>query len=276
MLHPSPGLVSLSSSPADQALALARGSAVTDATHRVGQVEFTIATLDSAVDQILRDSVDDQRTHGWSVRLANAYSVVLADDDGTYADVLNGTGATYADGAPIEWIMKHRRVAGAGRVRGPSLFKECLRRGQTQGVRHFFLGTTEETLAALVAQVSHEFPAAKIAGQWAPPFGPVDADFIAAAQQRIGDTDPHIIWVGLGTPKQDFAALQLAEATGALCVGVGAAFDFVAGTKAEGPEWMQRAGVEWLFRLASEPRRLAHRYIVGNARFLRIVARGPR
>lgn len=250
------------------------GLALRHDQHRVGGVAFTVATLDSAVDQLLRDAVDESRSRGWSVRLANAYSVVVADEDVQYAEVLNGVGATYADGAPIEWIMKRRRVTGAGRVRGPSLFKECLRRGQTHGVRHFFLGTTEETLAALVAQVSHEFPAAKIAGQWAPPFGPVDDAFVAEAQERIGDTDPHIIWVALGTPKQDFAAVRLAEATGALCVGVGAAFDFLAQTKAEAPEWMQQAGVEWLFRLASEPRRLAHRYLVGNAQFLRIAARG--
>ncbi|PWJ25115.1 N-acetylglucosaminyldiphosphoundecaprenol N-acetyl-beta-D-mannosaminyltransferase [Branchiibius hedensis] len=263
--------MSLPSPPTERVFA--RGYAPREDQHRVGGVDFTVATLDTAVDQLLRDAVDEHRTRGWSVRLANAYSVVVADEDSSYAQVLNGVGSTYADGAPIEWIMKRRNVTGAGRVRGPSLFKECLRRGQTQGVRHFFLGTTEETLAALVAQVSHEFPAAKIAGQWAPPFGPVDAAFVSAAQERIGDTDPHIIWVALGTPKQDFAAAQLAAATGALCVGVGAAFDFVAQTKAEAPEWMQRAGVEWLFRLASEPRRLAHRYLVGNAQFVRIVAR---
>lgn len=271
MLHPSPGFVSLPPAPET---VFAWGYAPRTDQHRVGGVDFTVATLDSAVDRLLTDAVDEQRSGGWSVRLANAYSVVVADQDPDYAQVLNGHGATYADGAPIEWIMKRRRVSGAGRVRGPSFFKETLRRGQTQGVRHFFLGTTEETLAALVAQVSHEFPAAKIAGQWAPPFGPVDDDFVAAAQARIGDTDPHIIWVALGTPKQDFAAQRLAQATGALCVGVGAAFDFVAQTKAEAPEWVQRAGMEWLFRLASEPRRLAHRYVVGNTQFLRIAARG--
>lgn len=272
MLHPSPGLVSLPSLPADKVITPADVTA--GARHRIGPVEFTVANLNTAVDQLLRDAVDESRSRGWSVRLANAYSVVVADDDVRYAEVLNGSGATYADGAPIEWIMKRRRVNGAGRVRGPSLFKECLRRGQTQGVRHFFLGTTEATLAALVAQVSHEFPAAKIAGQWAPPFGPVDDAFVVEATKRIADTDPHIIWVALGTPKQDFAALRLAEATGALCVGVGAAFDFLAQTKAEAPQWVQQAGMEWLFRLASEPRRLAHRYLVGNAQFLRIVARG--
>lgn len=272
MLHPSPGLVSLPSPPADKAFA--RGIAVANAKYRVGEVDFTVATLDAAVERILHDAADDQRSHGWSVRLANAYSVVVADEDRAYADVLNGVGFTYADGAPIEWIMKRRHVVGAGRVRGPSLFKECLRRGQAHGVRHFFLGTTEETLAALMAQVSQEFPAAKVAGCWAPPFGPVDDDFIAAAQQRIGDTEPHIIWVALGTPKQDFAAQRLAQATGAICVGVGAAFDFVAQTKAEAPVWMQHAGVEWLFRLASEPRRLGRRYVVGNTQFLRIAARG--
>lgn len=271
MLHPSPGLVSLPSS--SEAVAAWERHVRTD-QHRVGGVDFTVATLDTAVDRLLKDAVDEHRSRGWSIRLANAYSVVVADDDPGYAQILNGPGSTFADGAPIEWIMNRRRVADAGRVRGPSLFKESLRRGQAMGVRHFFLGTTEETLAALIAQVSHEFPAAKIAGQWAPAFGPVDDEFVAAAQARIGDTDPHIIWVALGTPKQDFAAQRLAAATGALCVGVGAAFDFVAQTKAEAPEWVQHAGMEWLFRLLSEPRRLGRRYLVGNAQFLRIIARG--
>lgn len=242
----------------------------------IGPVGFDATTLAAAVDETLTAAVDPGRTEGWSIRLANAYSVVVADSDTAYAQVLNGSGRTFADGAPIEWIMRRRSVAAAGRVRGPSFFKECLRAGQETGVRHFFLGTTEETLAALVAHVSQDYPGAKVAGTWAPPFGPVDDEFVAKALQHIGETDPHIVWVALGTPKQDFASERLAAATGSLCIGVGAAFDFVAQTKAEAPEWMQHAGVEWMFRLASEPRRLARRYLVGNAQFLRIAARGTR
>ncbi|WP_291524114.1 WecB/TagA/CpsF family glycosyltransferase [Branchiibius sp. NY16-3462-2] len=240
---------------------------------RIGRIDFTVATLDEAVDQVLADAVSDGRSTGWSIRLAGAHAVVTAEEDAAYAEILNGPGATYADGAPIEWIMKHRRVPGAGRVRGPSLFRECLRRGQDLGVRHFLLGTTEETLASLTAEISNCYPAAKIAGHWAPPFGPIDDAFVTAAVEQIADTGPHLIWVAVGAPKQEVAALRLAEATGAICIGVGAAFDFVAKTKPEAPGWMQTAGVEWLFRLASEPRRLAHRYLVGNAQFLRIVAR---
>lgn len=270
MLHPSPALVSLPGLPCENTVLTA---VTAPGREYVGPVGFDVATLDQAVDDILSAATDADRAGGWAVRLANAYSVVVADSDPAYAAVLNGPGRTFADGAPIEWIMRRRSVPGAGRVRGPSFFKECLRAGQELGVRHFFLGTTEETLAALAAQISQEFPSAKIAGTWAPPFGPVDDDFVAAAVHRIGDTGPHIVWVALGTPKQDFAAERLAAATGSLCIGVGAAFDFVAQTKAEAPEWMQRAGAEWMFRLASEPRRLARRYLIGNAQFLRIAAR---
>ena len=124
-----------------------------------------------------------------------------------------------------------------------------------------------------MAQAQGRFPGITIVGTHAPPFGPFDDGVIEALAARITSVAPQIVWVGLGTPKQDFVAARLVAATNVTCVAVGAAFDFLAGTKREAPGWVQWCGLEWLFRLMTEPRRLWRRYLLGNARFLRIAAR---
>ncbi|AOY70090.1 N-acetylglucosaminyldiphospho-UDP N-acetyl-beta-D-mannosaminyltransferase [Arthrobacter sp. ZXY-2] len=123
----------------------------------------------------------------------------------------------------------------------------------------------------MVKEAKRQYPGVRIAGFHAPPFGPVDAGFIAAEAARIRDASPDIVWVGLGTPKQDFATTMLAEETRINCVGVGAAFDFLAGCQPEAPKIFQKSGTEWIFRFMSEPRRLWRRYTFGNIRFLHAV-----
>ncbi|MGZ0711694.1 WecB/TagA/CpsF family glycosyltransferase (plasmid) [Coraliomargarita sp. W4R53] len=239
----------------------------------VGQVKFDVCTFDEAVDDLL-----SQAATGYSsgaTRLSNAWCVVVADTNSEYAAQLNATGRTLPDGLPVAMIIKRQAGAQAQRVRGPSLFAEVLDRSQKDGITHFFLGSTEATLERLKAESMKLYPDLHIAGQWAPPFGPVDAPLLDEATRRVKESNADIVWVGLGTPKQDFAANLLFERTGLPCVAVGAAFDFVAGTVQEAPRWTQKVGLEWAFRLSREPRRLWRRYLIGNVQFLRIVARQP-
>jgi N-acetylglucosaminyldiphosphoundecaprenol N-acetyl-beta-D-mannosaminyltransferase len=214
----------------------------------------------------------------------NAYSVALASQDDEYAALLRGDGVNLADGKPVAWVLGElSRRAGSGtapgHVRGPSFFERVLDEGRETGVRHYLLGSTPETLEALQAAIADRFPGARIVGAESPPFRPLTATEQAMQDLRIRAAGADLVWVGLGTPRQDVEAVRLAHSVGRPAIAVGAAFDFLAGTKVEAPRWVQRASLEWLFRFATEPRRLWRRYTIELARFavlaLREVARRP-
>ncbi|WAM16832.1 WecB/TagA/CpsF family glycosyltransferase [Rhodococcus sp. JS3073] len=227
-----------------------------------------MSTLPNAVRRVIRAARESEAI---SVRLSNAYCVALAFEDRSYGGLLNGPGLNFPDGTPVVWFMRKRASAtqSPGRVRGPSLFKETINAGREHNVAHFFLGTTPATLESLTAAMKREFNGVNIAGTYSPPFGPIDDDFYNECVARIEETDSQIIWVALGTPKQDFVAEELAKRIKRPCVAVGAAFDFAAGTAREAPKWVQDSGIEWLYRLATEPKRLWRRYLFGNVLFLR-------
>ena len=237
---------------------------------RVGKVPFDVLSLPDAVERILNSISPGS---GVSVRLSNAYVVAMAASDEGYAALLNGPGVNFADGAPVAYLVNRwsRRRGSVGRVRGPSLFVECLGAGIDRGVRHFFLGASEETLRRMIRRAENEIPGIVISGSFSPPFGPLDSDFYLDACRRIEEANAQVVWVGLGSPKQDYATKELAALLDTPCIGVGAAFDFYAGTVAEAPRWVQRLGFEWAYRFLSEPRRLWRRYTIGNCQFLATV-----
>lgn len=239
----------------------------------VAGVPFAVSTLDDAADWLIHEAARSRLPV--NVRLANAYNVALADKDPSYAQLLREQGINFPDGTPVVWVMNCRRggSAFAGRVRGPSLFAAAMRQSATSGVRHFLLGTTERTLAALTTHLTNSYPGITIAGTYSPPFAPADENFLDQCEAEASRSNPDLIWVGLGTPKQDHVGTALAERLRIPTVNVGAAFDFAAGTLREAPVWVQNSGWEWLYRLACEPRRLWRRYVFGNARFLLAVAR---
>ena len=236
---------------------------------RVGKVNFEVTNLDLAVTDFIRLAKSSRREE-FPVRLSNAYCVALASRDSSYADLFNGPGLTFPDGAPVAWVMRNFPTGSrqARRVRGPSFFAEVIDKGRKCGLRHYLFGSTDETLLSLRAAVLDRYPGALIVGVHSPRFGDLDDEYFGEALGEIDACKPDVVWVGLGTPKQDFAAATLSRNTGLPCVGVGAAFDFIAGTSKEAPVWVQQSGLEWLFRLCSEPKRLWRRYLFGNSRFL--------
>ena len=172
-----------------------------------------------------------------------------------------------ADGAPVAWAARWLGGDAVNRVTGSDVF-ELLSSEPGSFYRHFFYGSTPAVLDRLVANVGTEFPEAVIVGAYSPPFiDDVEAD--AAGLDMINAARPDIVWVGLGAPKQDlWMHANRAKLDAAVLIGVGAVFDFVAGTRRRAPIWMRRRGVEWLFRLAVEPRRLWRRYLVTNTTFV--------
>lgn len=202
------------------------------------------------------------------VRFMNAWSVVCAHDDDAYLREVIRFGVNFPDGKPLPIVAKIRAAGKLSQVRGPNAFRSVLDRGRPAGIRHMFLGASDETLRSLVARVEEEYPGVEVAGCYAPPYAPIDEKFVQACVAAIRASDPDLIWVALGTPKQDRLALAIAEETQRMSLAVGAAFDFVAGTVREAPRWVQMIGFEWSYRLLAEPRRLWRRYLIGNFRFL--------
>ncbi|WP_080736190.1 WecB/TagA/CpsF family glycosyltransferase [Rhodococcoides fascians] len=237
----------------------------------VGNVPFTVSDLQNATDRVIAYGQAEEAT---TVRLANAYCVALANENRAYGQLLATSGVNFPDGTPVAWVMRLRRKGTPvpRQVRGPSLFESVLNQGRAADLRHFLLGTSPQTLALLRNRIDAKFPGTNIVGTLSPPFGPLNPDFYHGCLPEIAATDPDIVWVALGTPKQDFAAHEIAQLSGRTTVAVGAAFDFLAGTVKQAPSWTHGTGLEWIFRLAAEPSRLWRRYLIGNAKFIRIVA----
>jgi N-acetylglucosaminyldiphosphoundecaprenol N-acetyl-beta-D-mannosaminyltransferase len=219
--------------------------------------------LNAAVQEVLAKRASR------AVHLCNAYTLTLAARDAGFAGVINDGALNLADGMPLVWIGRHLGFKQFdARVYGPDLMVGCLDQGRNSDTRHFLYGTTSETLRQLQVQIESRWPGARIVGAEAPRFGELDEEELANAADRMRTVGAEVVWVGLGTPKQDLVVDRFAVLGDATFVAVGAAFDFIAGTKSQAPLWMRERGLEWLFRLASEPRRLWSRYLVGNVLFM--------
>lgn len=231
------------------------------------------ATRAGAMQQIIGVA---RSGNGGDVHLANSYVVSLAEQDATYRELLTGGAAIYPDGKPLTWMSRVLPGRPLSQVRGPSLFPDMMDQGRAVGLRHYLLGNTDAVLASLRAELERRYPGVEIVGMHKSYFRPMTADEVAAQDADIVGTCPDIVWVGLGTPLQDTETRRIADELGKVAIGVGVAFDFIAGTKPVAPEWMSRLGIEWIFRLASEPRRLWKRYLIGNAVFLKAVLKPRR
>jgi N-acetylglucosaminyldiphosphoundecaprenol N-acetyl-beta-D-mannosaminyltransferase len=201
--------------------------------------------------------------------LTGVHGVTTARRDAAHYAALKGAWLNFPDGAPIAWRQRMAGSRSARRVGGPDLMPEVISAGQRRGVRHYLLGSTPETLEQLVHVIQGRYPRATIVGSMSPPFRELDSDEEKQMLAEVRATEPHIVWVGLGAPKQDLWMHRYsARLAPSLCMGVGAAFDFVAGKKQRAPEWMRHSGLEWVHRVSQEPRRLAPRYLQSNSRFV--------
>ena len=202
-------------------------------------------------------------------------SLLKCHDDPRLAAVARGAAMVLCDGMPLVFVGRRFARLGMDRCYGPDTMLETLDRGRAAGLRHYFYGgADEETSRRLQERLEARFPGLLVAGREVPPFRPLTEAERRETAARIDASGADVVWVGLGTPKQDFWVSEMRPLLKApVLVAVGAAFAFHAGTVRQAPRWMQRAGLEWLFRLCAEPRRLWRRYLLGNPRFLWLVAR---
>jgi len=248
---------------------------------RVGAIDFTVMPFAAAVATLMHASatIEDLGQPGISVHFANAYNVALARKDPDYAQLLRSGDFVFSDGVPITWVGKRAYpeiAAEWDRVYGPDVMTAVFSASnptKDHQPRHYLLGSTSEVLSSLNERLQARFPNALIVGSESPPFRePTDTE-LAARDSRISEAGATMVWVGLGTPKQDYEVARLARSLPVVALAVGAAFDFLAGTTPQAPVWMQRNGLEWAYRLASEPKRLSKRYLWGNSVFLIEAAR---
>jgi N-acetylglucosaminyldiphosphoundecaprenol N-acetyl-beta-D-mannosaminyltransferase len=174
----------------------------------------------------------------------------------------------------VVWLAWRRGYRQVDRVYAPDLMLAAFEHSVARGWRHFFYGGNSGIAELLAQKMGERFPGLRIAGTYCPPFRPLTPAEDAQVIERINSSRADIVWVGIGAPKQDrWMAGHLGKIDAPVMIGVGAGFDFLAGVKPWAPRWIQRSGLEWLFRMCCEPRRLAPRYLVNNPVFIGLLLR---
>ena len=203
------------------------------------------------------------------VCVTGVHGVMESQSDPALREIHNCAGLVTPDGMPLvwmSWLRGHRHVE---RVYGPDLMLACCAASVSRGYRHFFYGGAPGVPERLADKLQERFPGLMVAGTWSPPFGEPTPIQERSAIERINAANPDFVWVGLSTPKQErWMASHVGQLCAPVLIGVGAAFDFHAGLKRQAPRWIQNSGLEWLFRLGTEPRRLWRRYLRNNPRFV--------
>ncbi len=220
------------------------------------------------------DAMVAERQRGY-ICVCNVHTVMASREDAELRAALLASSLNVPDGQPLVWAMNALGHSLSDRVYGPELMARACERAASTG-RRFYLygGRNQSALVELALHLRRRFPGVQIVGGYSPPFRPLTSEEQAAVSAEINQTSPDVVWVGIGVPKQEkWMAMLRSQLEAPVLIGVGAAFDFHAGLVPQAPPWMQRAGLEWAYRLAREPRRLWRRYLRYNPRFVSAFAR---
>lgn len=229
-------------------------------------VGISVLNLQTALAAVI--AAVAQRRKGY-ICITGVHGVMEAQDRDEFRVILNQAFLCTPDGMPMVWLGRWRGHREMRRVYGPDFMLDVCGWSQRSGCRHFFYGGAPGVAEELREQLTARFPGLQVVGCYTPPFRPLTPDEKVELQQQIRAAQPDIMWVGLSTPKQEkFMAEYLPQLEVTLMIGVGAAFDFHAGRVKQAPRWVQRSGLEWFYRMCSEPRRLAGRYLRNNPRFI--------
>lgn len=234
-------------------------------TNRILGVNIAVTNMQDTVDLIV-SQIDDLR--GKFICLSNVHTTVMAEADEEYRIIQNSAFLALPDGSPLALVQRLRGYKEAEQVPGPDLMPALWKETENTEISHYFYGSTPETIDALHVKIKEKYPLLKIAGMESPPFRPLSEEENKEVIQRINDSGASIVWVGLGAPKQERWMYEHQDKINALMLGVGAGFDFHAGTVKRAPQWMRNHYLEWLYRLVQDPGRLWKRYVKTNSKFL--------
>jgi N-acetylglucosaminyldiphosphoundecaprenol N-acetyl-beta-D-mannosaminyltransferase len=228
-------------------------------------VNVAVGSYDKVVQHSLAWAQERQSR---ALFFANVHMVMEAVDDPAFLRLLNRAGAVFPDGMPLAWALRALGERSAQRVCGPDATAAMLAAAEKAGVSVGFYGGSQSVLDALIGAVRLRHPNLNVVFQESPPFRALTPEEDLAVVDRIASSGARLLFVGLGCPKQENWIMEHAGRVHAVMFAVGAAFDFLAGSKPRAPRWMRHSGLEWVFRFASEPRRLAWRYLKHNPRFI--------
>lgn len=228
-------------------------------------VNIAVTNMKDTVKYI-EDNLQDLK--GNYICISNVHTTVMAYEDETYRKVQNSGALALPDGRPLSLVQKKKGFKNAVRVTGPDLMGEIFKISEEKGYKHYFYGSTEETLNILRKKLNQSYPKLNIVGMYSPPF----RDFVEVEKEEILDEinngEIDFLWVGLGAPKQEKWMFSNKGRVSALMIGVGAGFDYYAEKISRAPMWMQKCSLEWLYRLMQDPKRLFNRYLVTNNKFM--------
>jgi len=209
-----------------------------------------------------------QKAESRAICIANVHVLMEAYDSREFAKEMDTADLVTPDGMPLVWMLRLKGVKGQTRVYGPTLMLHVIEMAAREKFPVGFYGANDQTLQKLIMRLNKRYPDLQVAYAFSPPFHPLDEQESDKIYQDISASGTRILFVGLGCPKQEKWMAEQHGKIPAVMLGVGAAFDFLAGTKSQAPAWMQGIGLEWFFRLIHEPRRLAKRYLYNNPRFI--------
>ena len=230
-------------------------------------VSVSAMNLSVATEAVL--TAARERRKGY-VCVTGVHGITEAQNDTGFRRILNHSFLNTTDGMPLVWLARHY-VGGSGieRVYGPDLMLEIFAATRDGSIRHFFYGGAPGVAEELKARLEARFPGVCVAGTYCPPFRALNAEEEAELAAKVREAKPDLMWIGLSTPKQErFMSEYLPKLEVTVMLGVGAAFDFHSGRVRQAPRWIQRSGFEWFYRLCSQPKRLARRYLINNPLFL--------
>jgi N-acetylglucosaminyldiphosphoundecaprenol N-acetyl-beta-D-mannosaminyltransferase len=231
-----------------------------------------VKVIESSYGEVAEKSISwAKRGESRAVFFANVHMLMEAFDDMAFRTMLNSADMVNPDGMPLVWTLRAMGKKAATRVYGPDATEVLLRAAQDSGIPVGFYGGSAAALMRLVTEVQRRYPRLEIVFTMSPPFRALDPAEDQEIVRQISDSGARLLFVGLGCPKQERWIMDHRGRIPAVMLGVGAAFDFLAGSKPQAPRWMMRNGLEWVFRLASEPRRLAGRYLKHNPRFIALL-----
>lgn len=242
---------------------------LTQTHHRTG------AFVQGAFIDAISSEAALQKTARWAARhqsrylcFCNVYSVVSMHQDDALAEAITHADLAVPDGMPVAWMLRSSGFSSQQRIDGPDFMSDYCAQAERRGEPVFFYGSTPQTLAAIQHWVDSTFPKLKVAGKRSPPFRNLSPEEDEDIVTQINASGARVVFVGLGCPKQELWMAAHRGRINAVMIGVGAAFDYHAGTLKRAPPWMQEHGLEWLYRVCKEPRRLWKRYLVSNTLFI--------